>query len=102
MDPIRYSASAIQVNFENPQNRSEIGKRVGRMLALTEQAVAGYAPFLPVRLVVFPEFAHAAPIYETAAHVAAIDLMAAFAALSEQQSYCRPECDQGLALDWPP
>ncbi|NNK31909.1 MAG: nitrilase [Xanthomonadales bacterium] len=69
MNPIRYSAAAIQVDFENPQNRTEIGKRVGRMLALTEQAVAGYAPFLPVRLVVFPEFAHAAPIYETAAQL---------------------------------
>lgn len=28
-------------------------------------AVTGYRPFLPVRLVVFPEFAHAAPVYES-------------------------------------
>ena len=28
-------------------------------------AVAGAGPFLPVRLVVFPEFAHAAPVYAT-------------------------------------
>ena len=33
---------------------------------MIEQAVVGYAPFLTVKLVVFPEFAHAAPIYETA------------------------------------
>ena len=25
----------------------------------------GYAPFFDVKLVVFPEFAHAAPVYET-------------------------------------
>jgi predicted amidohydrolase len=31
--------------------------------------VAGAAPFLPVRLVVFPEFAHAAPVFETAAEL---------------------------------
>jgi predicted amidohydrolase len=30
---------------------------------MIDSAVAGAAPFLPVRLVVFPEFAHAAPIY---------------------------------------
>ena len=39
------------------------------MIALTEQAVAGYSPFLPVKLIVFPEFAHAAPIYPTAAEL---------------------------------
>jgi predicted amidohydrolase len=36
------------------------------MLAMIDRAVLGYAPFFPVRLVVFPEFAHAAPIYATA------------------------------------
>src|SRR5262245_3069726 len=35
------------------------------MLAMIDRAVLGYAPFAPVRLVVFPEFAHAAPIYTT-------------------------------------
>ena len=37
-----------------------------RMLAMADAAVAGSAPFLPVRLIVFPEFAHAAPIFPTA------------------------------------
>jgi predicted amidohydrolase len=32
------------------------------MLSLIESAVAGSAPFLPVRLVVFPEFARAVPV----------------------------------------
>lgn len=36
-----------------------------RMLAMIDASVAGSAPFLPVRLIVFPEFAHAAPIYQT-------------------------------------
>ena len=36
-----------------------------RMLSLVDSAVAGAAPFLPVRLVVFPEFAHAAPVFAT-------------------------------------
>ena len=35
------------------------------MLSMIDSAVAGAAPFLPVRLVVFPEFAHAAPVYAT-------------------------------------
>ncbi len=38
-------------------------------------------------------------IYETAAHIAAIDLMVAFASLAEQQRYCRPVCDAGLELE---
>jgi len=36
-----------------------------RMLAMIDAAVAGSAPFLPVRLVVFPEFAHSAPVFPT-------------------------------------
>ena len=40
-----------------------------RMLAMIDAAVAGSAPFLPVRLVVFPEFAHAAPVFPTVAEL---------------------------------
>jgi predicted amidohydrolase len=39
------------------------------MLGLLEQAVVGYRPFHDVRLVVFPEFAHAAPVYLTTAEL---------------------------------
>jgi hypothetical protein len=39
------------------------------MLSMIDSAVAGSAPFLPVRLVVFPEFAQAAPVFETAAEL---------------------------------
>jgi predicted amidohydrolase len=34
------------------------------MLKIIDGAVTGYRPFFPIRLVVFPEFAHAAPIYQ--------------------------------------
>jgi len=38
-----------------------------RILSMIDSAVAGAAPFLPVRLDVFPEFALAAPVFVTAA-----------------------------------
>jgi formamidase len=63
---LRYAAAACQVDFGNPADRGGIRPHTDRMLAMIDQAVAGYAPFLPVKLVVFPEFAHAAPVYATA------------------------------------
>ncbi len=62
---LRYLAAAIQTDFPNPATRAELPERVGRMLAMIDQAALGYAPFGDVRLVVFPEFAHAAPVYFT-------------------------------------
>jgi predicted amidohydrolase len=61
----RYHAAAIQTAFENPRTRAEIPSRVARMIAMAEQTVAGYKPFFDVRLIAFPEFAHAAPVYFT-------------------------------------
>lgn len=61
-----YYAAACQVDQANPTQRSEMHRNTDRMLELLEQAVVGYRPFHDVRLVVFPEFAHAAPIYATA------------------------------------
>jgi predicted amidohydrolase len=61
----RYLAAACQTDFPNPKTRTEIPNRVTHMLATVDRAVLGYAPFGDVRLVVFPEFAHAAPVYET-------------------------------------
>src|SRR6185503_6024113 len=46
-------------------DRSHMAANTDRMLAMIDAAVAGAAPFLPVKLIVFPEFAHAAPIYPT-------------------------------------
>ncbi len=61
---LRYLAAACQTDFPNPTSRAEIPDRVGRMLATIDRAVIGYKPFGDVKLVVFPEFAHAAPIFE--------------------------------------
>ncbi len=69
MDPIRFSAAACQTDFPNPTERRQMGANTDRMLWMIDQAVAGAAPFLPVRLVVFPEFAHAAPVFVTAAEL---------------------------------
>jgi predicted amidohydrolase len=63
---LRFAVAACQTDFPCPRDRSEIGARVGRMLEMVDAAVAGYRPFFPVRLLVFPEFAHAAPVYLTA------------------------------------
>jgi formamidase len=66
MDPIdRYYAAACQLDTPNPTHSDEIADRVTRMIEMIEQAVTGYGPFFDVRLVVFPEFAHAAPVYPT-------------------------------------
>jgi predicted amidohydrolase len=71
MTPLRYSAAACQTDFANPRDRSEMRHNTDRMVAMIDHAVAGSAPFLPVRLVVFPEFAHAAPVYATVGELAA-------------------------------
>lgn len=63
---IRYAAAACQTDLPNPTNRGEMRRNTDRMLSMIDAAVAGSAPFLPVRLVVFPEFAHAAPVFATA------------------------------------
>jgi predicted amidohydrolase len=70
MPPVtRYLAAACQTDFPNPTDRTGIADRVSRMLATIDRAVIGYAPFGDVKLVVFPEFAHAAPVYETVAEL---------------------------------
>jgi len=61
----RYYAAACQIDMPNPTHRNEIAGRVDRMLEMVDGTVTGYGPFFDVRLVVFPEFAHAAPIYPT-------------------------------------
>jgi len=62
----RYYAAACQIDLANPTDRDQIAPRVDRMLEMVDYAVEGYKPFFEVRLIVFPEFAHAAPIYQTA------------------------------------
>src|SRR6478672_9189215 len=67
MDHIRYSAACCQTDLPNPIDRGQMRANTDRMLSMIDSAVAGAAPFLPVRLVVFPEFAHAAPVFVTVA-----------------------------------
>ncbi len=66
MEHIRYSAAACQTDQPNPLDRREMRRSTDRILSMIDSAVAGAAPFLPVKLVVFPEFAHAAPVFPTA------------------------------------
>src|SRR6266487_6776242 len=67
--PIRYAAAACQTDFTNPLDRPQMRANTDRMLSMIDSAIAGAAPFLPVRLIVFPEFAHSAPVFETAAEL---------------------------------
>ena len=69
MEHIRYSVAACQTDMSNPVERRQMRSNTDRMLNLVDAAVAGSAPFLPVRLVVFPEFAHAAPVFATVAEL---------------------------------
>src|SRR2546429_6332776 len=66
---LRYYAAACQTDLPNPISRDGIARQVNHMLAMIDRAVLGYAPFATVRLIVFPEFAHAAPIYPTVAEL---------------------------------
>ncbi len=68
--PLRYLAAACQTDFANPKHRSDIPDRVGHMLGMIDRAVVGYEPFGDVKLVAFPEFAHAAPVYPTVEELA--------------------------------
>jgi predicted amidohydrolase len=67
---LRYLAAACQTDFPNPRDRSGIAGHVSHMLGMIDRAVIGYRPFGDVRLIAFPEFAHAAPVYETAEELA--------------------------------
>ena len=68
--PPRYYAAACQTDLPCPRDRDELPARVDRLLAMVDHAVVGYEPFFDVRLLVFPEFAHAAPIYPTVEELA--------------------------------
>lgn len=69
MEQIRYSVAACQTDLPNPIERRGMRANTDRMLSMIDSAVGGSAPFLPVRLVVFPEFAHAAPVFPTVAEL---------------------------------
>lgn len=64
-----YYAAACQTDFAAPTDRAGIGANTRRMCAMLEQTIAGYDAFFDVRLFTFPEFAHAAPVYQTASEL---------------------------------
>ncbi len=66
MSQIRYSVAACQTDFQNPLDRKQMRANTDRMLSMIDSAITGSIPFLPVKLVVFPEFAHSAPVFPTA------------------------------------
>ena len=62
----RYYAAACQTDLPCPRRpRRDPRRGSSYLLGMVDRAVVGYEPFFDVKLVVFPEFAHAAPIYET-------------------------------------
>jgi predicted amidohydrolase len=69
MQPKPYYAAACQTDFPAAQARGEIADRVRRMSEMIEQTILGYEPFFDVRLLAFPEFAHAIPAYPTVAEL---------------------------------
>jgi predicted amidohydrolase len=66
----RYYAAACQTDLPCIRDRGELPERVGQLLGMVDRAVVGYEPFFDIKLVVFPEFAHTAPIYETVPELA--------------------------------
>ena len=68
--PLLYYAACCQTDHAHPRHRDEMEGVTTRLIEQLENTVVGYQPFHDVRLVVFPEFAHAGPIYETAEEIA--------------------------------
>ena len=60
-----YYAACCQTDQPNPRDRDQMNDNTTRIIEQLEHAVVGYRPFHDIKLVVFPEFAHAAPVYET-------------------------------------
>ena len=60
-----YYAAACQTDFPAAEDRTAIPERVNRMCEVALQTIVGYEPFFDVRLLVFPEFAHTPPVYDT-------------------------------------
>ncbi len=64
---IPYYAAACQTDFACPTSRDGIAERTSRMCSMAAQTITGYEPFHDVRLLAFPEFAHAAPVFDSVA-----------------------------------
>ncbi len=94
--PDRYYAAACQTDLPCIKHRNELPERVGRLLGMIDQAVIGYEPFFDIKLVVFPEFAHAAPIYETVAELT--DKLAVELPNEQIDRYVRKARERGIYI----
>jgi predicted amidohydrolase len=90
----RYHAACCQTDLPCPRSRNELPGRVSALLTMVDQAVVGYEPFFDVRLVVFPEFAHAAPIYPTADEL--LDRLAVPVPNDQTDQYTAKARDRGV------
>ena len=63
---------------------------------MVDRAVIGYEPFFDVKLVVFPEFAHTAPIYETVAELS--DRLAVPIPNEHTDSYVHKALDRSIYI----
>ena len=93
---VRYYAAACQTDLPCPRHRDEIPSRVSFLLGMIDRAVVGYEPFFDVKLVVFPEFAHAAPIYETAPELS--DKLAVPIPNEHTERYARKTRERGIYI----
>lgn len=64
--PDRYYAAAIQTDLPALDNREGLTRRCAELATLGWQTVEAYAPVFDIRLLVFPEFAHQAPVFPDA------------------------------------
>lgn len=64
-DHLRYAVAACQTDHPSPEDRAGIEPNTSRMIDMIDKAVDAYSPMWDVRLLVFPEFSHAPPIYPT-------------------------------------
>ena len=92
----RYYAACCQTDFPSPRGRNEIASHVDRMLEMIDSAVLGYEPFFPVRLVVFPEFAHTPPVYTTVPEL--LEHLAVPLPNEHTERYCRRARHHGIHI----
>ena len=92
----RYYAACCQTDLPCPRDRSELAERVTYLLGMVDRAVVGYGPFFDIRLVAFPEFAHAAPIFETVAELA--DRLAVPIPNEQTDRYARKARERGVYI----
>ncbi len=93
---LRYYAAACQTDLPCPADRSELPGRVDALLNMVDRAVVGYEPFFDVKLLVFPEFAHAAPVYPTVEELA--DRLAVPIPNEQTDRYARKAKERGVYI----